>query len=474
MSGFPWLFVGHAFYRQLWLIQISDLTGAYGVTFLAVMVNGLLATWLGARRAADSGPARRPRQLWIGAATPLLLLMAAGGYSAYCLSQASFTPGPRVAVVQEDFPLVSTPPYGDPREVSFARYMALAAAAAATQPDLLVFPETAWNSRQNIGFLEGQGAAPADTGALGRTYGKLCHEATSAFARGDYATVNAIIARLEAWLPKRRLPRLPAAGGPPVTVVIGSIAVETFPEATYPKVKVYNSALVYDRNGEQRLERYDKNHLVPFGEVVPFRYGRLHWLYQYLNQLSPFSDGGKYEYSLTPGGGLTVFELPLAGRTWRFGTPICYEDVMPYVIRDYVWDGARRRVDFLVNMSNDGWFQYSPELPQHLAICTFRAVENRVGFARAVNTGISAFIDPNGRIYSVVEQNGKRYGPGLAGFRSDHVQVDSRASFYGRFGDWFAGACLLGAAALWAAGIWARWLTAMWRWLTRRLTRGTA
>ena len=188
--------------------------------------------------------------------------------------------------------------------------------------------------------------------------------------------------------------------------MLGATSVETFPEAVYPKVKRYNSALVYDPDGIQRPTRYDKNHLVPFGEIVPFRAGRLHWLYVWLNKLSPFSNRGEVEYSLTPGRELTVFDLAAPSGTFRFGTPICYEDVMPYVIRRYVWAGRERRVDFLVNISNDAWFLYGNELPQHLAICAFRAVENRVAIARAVNTGISGFIDPNGRIGPVVEVDG--------------------------------------------------------------------
>lgn len=474
MSGFPWLFIGHAFHGQLWLIQISDLTGAYGVSFLALFVNGALVTVLCARVRPHPVLAL-PRRHWVALGIVIAGAFAAAVvYSLHRLGQAGqFVAGPRVAVVQEDFPLVSTWPYGEPLQVSFSRYLAVAAQAAATEPDLLVFPETAWGARQNLSFIENEHGPIEGIGEGARPYGRLSHQATAAFARGEYAAVNEVIARLEASLRNRKLPRIPE-NGPPVTVVVGSIAVETFPEASYPKFKQYNSALVYDPDGRQRPARYDKNHLVPFGEIVPFRYGRLHFLYRRLNALSPFSDKGRYEYSLTPGGELTVFELATGGRTWRFGTPICYEDVMPYIIRRFVWDGPRRRVDFLVNMSNDGWFQYSAELPQHLAICVFRAVENRVGFARAVNTGISGFIDPNGRVYSVVEQSGRRYGPGTTGFRVDHVRVDRRTSFYGRFGDWFAGLCLLGAAALWIVGVWARWLTAMWRWLARRWATGEA
>jgi apolipoprotein N-acyltransferase len=250
------------------------------------------------------------------------------------------------------------------------------------------------------------------------------------------------------------------------------LALEVFPEAVYPKYKRYNSAVVYDSDGTQRAGRYDKNHLVPFGELVPFRYGRLHWLYRWLNSLVPFSYGGKVEFSMTPGDDLTVFELRTAGGTHRFGTPICYEDVMPYIVRDYVWDGDQRRVDFLVNISNDGWFLHSAELPQHLAICVFRAVENRVGIARAVNTGISGFIDPNGRIYSLVEKDGQAFGEGIIGYSVDHVMIDRRASLYGRFGDVFARVCLILSVPLWIGAVFTRWVLALRRRVARMLSKG--
>lgn len=116
---------------------------------------------------------------------------------------------------------------------------------------------------------------------------------------------------------------------------------------------------------------------------------------------------------------------------------------MPYVCRRFVWDAdaGGKRVDFLANISNDGWFLHRNELPQHFAICTFRAVENRVGIARTVNTGISGFIDPNGRSY-------EKIGPGETGFRVARVRVDTRTAWYSRMGDVFALACALVWAVL--------------------------
>jgi len=482
MTGFPWLFIAHGLYAQLPLIQIADIAGAYGVTFVAVLVNGVLVEWV-LQRWPALGDGRSKRQLIAGLITAGALTVGTLGYGYYRLGQADFAradapKGPRVAVVQHDFPLVSTPPYGARPQEILAAYLALAAEAPREQPDLIVFPETVWAAVQNRSFIQVERAAVDNAHADTWAWGNLCHEAVSAFARGDYAAVNRVLRRLDPHPTRPELPRLPEEGGPPVTVLVGSVSIEQFPEETYPKIRRYNSALVYDPDGTQRLERYDKRHLVPFGEFVPFRQARFlgidlhYWLYRPLNKLSPFSERGKIEYSLTPGREYVVFPLSTPTGTWTFGTPICYEDATPYVIREFTWDGPRRRVDFLVNISNDGWFQHSTELPQHLAICAFRAVENRVSIARAVNTGGSGFMDPNGRIYAQVRTpDGRAFGPGVVGYRLEHVYLDERGSFYGRYGDWFAGLNLLLAGLMWLGAVFERWVLAIKHKFDRLLER---
>lgn len=466
MSGFPWLFLSHALYGQIAFIQISDIAGAYGVSFVIGMMNGVVAdvlVFVRARRSRSvSGFGRRPSGGVLTACVAATVATVAGVlvYGQYRLNESKFVNGPRVAVIQEDFPLVSRPPYGEHVFVVLARYVVLAARAAVERPDIIVFPETMWSATQNHEFLAVEHRAVEELSPATWPFGMASHRIISALARGDYAAVNRAIESLDDSLKDKKLPRIPIDSGPPAIVVVGTMAVEVFPESTEPRVKKYNSTLVYDPDGSQRRERYDKTHLVPFGEAVPFRYSSLHWLYVWLNSLSPFSRGGTIHYSLTPGDALTVFRWSTPNSTrptstdpldvlGTFGTPICYEDVMPYVIRNYVWDGPRRRVDFLLNMSNDGWFLHSAELPQHLAICVFRAVENRVGIARAVNTGISGFISPSGQLYSLVNENGRTVGNrhGIVGYSVDHVLIDRRVSFYGRTGDWFAVGCGLALAA---------------------------
>jgi apolipoprotein N-acyltransferase len=479
MTGFPWLFLAHGLSAQLPLIQVSDLVGAYGVSFVAAMVNGVLVEWI-LRTWVAPGTSAGGRQFYVGALVTAGLVVAALAYGYVRLHQVDYAQtatavGPRVAVIQQDFPLVSTPPYGKDPWVVLTSYLSIAAEAARQHPDLIALPEAVWSAFQNIDFIEQKEIVP-ETPRGSWTWGLACHQAVSALARGDYAGVNKVIERLERET-QSSLPLLPAEPGPPTTVLAGSSAIEQFKDAVYPRIKQFNSALVYDPDGTQRRERYDKNHLVPFGEYVPFFQAKvwgidLHWLYRWLNKLSPFSFGGKKDYSLTPGTRLTVFKLHTATRDYTFGTPICYEDVTPDLIRRYVWDGPRRRVDFLVNISNDGWFLHSAELPQHLAICAFRAVENRVGIARAVNTGISGFIDPSGRVYSLIEKDGQAVGPGIIGYDIQPVYLDQRASIYGRTGDWFAIACVLCSAALWLGAVFERWVLAAKHRLSALLGRG--
>jgi len=105
-------------------------------------------------------------------------------------------------------------------------------------------------------------------------------------------------------------------------------------------------------------------------------------------------------------------------------------------------------VDFLLNISNDGWFGRNHQQPQHLSTCVFRAVENRVGIARSVNTGISAFIDPSGRVHDQVRGDPNDNWPRQVGYSVANVMVDSRYTLYTRLGDWFGWLCVLIGVAL--------------------------
>jgi apolipoprotein N-acyltransferase len=139
---------------------------------------------------------------------------------------------------------------------------------------------------------------------------------------------------------------------------------------------------------------------------------------------------------------LTVFQLPGPGRVWRFVTPICFEDIDAGVCSAMFrpQNAGGKRADFLVNLTNDGWFKAN-ENAQHLQAAIFRSIENRVFSARSVNTGISGFIDSTGQTSHLLPV--RQEGTAVA-----QVMLDSRLSIYTRCGDFFAWLCVAVLAAL--------------------------
>lgn len=203
----------------------------------------------------------------------------------------------------------------------------------------------------------------------------------------------------------------------------------------------YNSALMASGEGIL-LGRYDKLHLVPFGEYIPFRN-----ILKFLDTIAPIGDitRGKY-YTLFKirsqkiaapvlNSGRQVY---LSGRYFQFGALICFEDVFPDLARNFVNKGA----DFLINITNDAWFGKTTEASQHLAGSVFRAVENRVYLVRSANTGISGFINPQGRIISSVHDE---FGNLIfvPGFKTQNIFIRGQASFYSNHGDFLIVICLL-------------------------------
>jgi apolipoprotein N-acyltransferase len=255
-----------------------------------------------------------------------------------------------------------------------------------------------------------------------------------------------------------------------------------------------NSALWFDPDANSAgdalpsdRQRYSKVHLVPFSEYVPFKDG-WPWFHRLLRWFVPaempqLAAGEEYRLMelrrrVRPSPATTEkAEGDRAARTWRIAAPICYEGTFDYECRRMVYQDGRKAADILANLSNDGWFVWkwwpergSNEHSQHLVQYCFRAVENRVPVVRAVNTGISASVDSDGRIRAVVEQYGVRTAVGgvlvldgavasdglpLPG-HGPRVLVDGRVSVYSRVGDVFAVMVSLAAAALAGWMVWKR------------------
>src|SRR5262249_62384798 len=175
--------------------------------------------------------------------------------------------------------------------------------------------------------------------------------------------------------------------------------------------------------------RYDKIQLVPFGEFLP------------LSGVLGFVRGwAQFIAELEAGSRAVVFNAPPA----PFGVVICYEGIVPGLFRQFVRDGAL----LMVNMTNDAWFGRTSGPEQHLAMYPFRAVEHRVSIVRAANTGVSAFIAPNGRII-------RRLNLFERGVMTESVPLRSRRTLFTRMGDW-VGLLSLAVTTAVAAGSWRR------------------
>jgi apolipoprotein N-acyltransferase len=184
----------------------------------------------------------------------------------------------------------------------------------------------------------------------------------------------------------------------------------------------YNAAILLAPDGRP-AGHYFKNHLVPYGEYIPFRK-----YFPFLSYLIPIDD-------FTAGRDKAVLRLPGVFDA-AFSVLICFEDTVAGLVRGFVLNGA----EVLVNITNDAWFRDSKEPFMHLQSSVFRAVEYKRSVIRAANTGVSAFIDPAGRVLDyVADASGK--STHVAGYRARAVPLSRQITVYARFGDAFAFLC---------------------------------
>jgi len=183
-----------------------------------------------------------------------------------------------------------------------------------------------------------------------------------------------------------------------------------------------------DKHGQTTFT-YDKIHLVPFGEYEPFPL--IHRVVANVSsEVGGFNKGSNYAIGKLPG-------------DYKYGTFICYEAIYAGEIRRFAANGAQ----LFINISNDGWFGRSAAAEQHLRMARVRAVENRRWILRVTNSGITASVDPHGRIYSPLPTDARAAVDLPYDFRTDET-------LYTRFGDWFAWLCVIVSAILLASTFW--------------------
>jgi len=415
LGGFFWRFLAHSQYRNVTLIQIADIFGAGGVSFLIAMVNGLLAELIVTVRQKKG---LTPVQ-FAGTAIVCAAVVGASAYGWWRIDQEAecVTEGPAAASLQSNVPQSVKKSFESGDDL-FASLMEQSKTAAKAGAELIVWPETMVQATLNpevLSLLE----SSHPSNVFDKTLRE--HAKDTAFVLvGAYGGTPQIEDNFEIRLVQR-----------------------------------FNSAFMYKRNGEKAKEVYNKIHLVPFGEVLPLRKS-LSWFYELLMKVKfiPYN----FDYSLDYGSEYTIFEMTGAedkpAQAYKFGVMICYEDTVPEIGRRFALDEqGGKRLDWLVNISNDGWFVRfedekvipSAELAQHAAVCVFRAVENRLAILRSVNTGISCLIDSAGRI-----RNGFIAGDlpvdakdrtGMAGWFVERIPIDNRATIFSKYGEWLDFCC---------------------------------
>src|ERR1700704_4859799 len=357
LSGFPWNAFGYALSEPLALAQTASLIGLWGMTFLSVAIFASPAVLID-----GSSRGRKP---WIAPVTALLLLAAMGVYGTVRLSlQPTVLTKVRLRIMQPNLQQDAKFNYSAKADV-MQKYLTLSDRASGPQStgvrdaNILIWPESAFPF-----FLTREADAMAEIADL---------------------------------LPKGTV------------LITGSVRAPEGP----PGVKItraYNSIYVIDHDGSV-LSVYDKLHLVPFGEYLPFQ--------DWMEKLG-FSQLTKVQGGFIAGGRRRTMELPDAPRALPL---ICYEVAFPGSV-------ATRddRPGWIVNLTNDGWFGISTGPYQHLQQARLRAIEEGLPLVRAANTGISAVIDPSGRIVA-------RLGLGIEGVLDFGLPAAIAPTIYARLGD---------------------------------------
>jgi len=438
LGGFFWRFLAHSQYQNIPLIQIADIFGTAGISFLIAMVNGLLAELIiaavschpfdklraGSERSEGSPLPVKIMRFFVSLRMTIFLkiavvcaaVVATIIYGRWRISQEDqcIQPGPYVASLQSNVPQSVKRTFKSSEDL-FNGLMEHSKASAQAGAELIVWPETMVQATLNpevLRLLE-----PSHTWKVFDERLREHSKDTAFVLVGAYGGMPEIRENLEIYLAKR-----------------------------------YNSAFLYNIDGTKAPQSYNKIHLVPFGEFLPFRKNCL-WLYNFLMKFTPYN----YDYSLDAGSKYTVFEMTGQGpeaQAYKFGVMICYEDTVPEIARRFAIDKqGTKRLDWLVNISNDGWFVRfkdekvlpSAELAQHAAVCAFRAVENRLAILRSVNTGISCLIDSSGSIrYGFVAGNlppQTMARTGMPGWFLDRIMIDKRTTFFSKFGEWLGFCC---------------------------------
>ena len=370
----PWPLLSHSQYQHPLIIQFAVVTGAYGVSFLIVLVNAAITAMLLPFdfRQGQNGPegypiiTNRGRNALAGLTTILVALALL--YGNVALSEPFSGKKIKVSVLQGN---IDQQKKSNPRKYSkfiMQKYLELTRKASRDKPALIVWPEAATpgfilrnlNARKQIGWIIQEVKTP---------------------------------------------------------LLIGSSEYSKFAKNPSDQKKSGNTALFFSTQGKV-INQYLKIRLLPFAEYLPYE-DNFAW--------PEFIVPMERRNWDSPGKKFTLFDLDGT----RFGTIICWENAFPDLFRQFVKNGA----NFMINITNEGWFGETAAPYQFLAMCVLRSVENRRSMARAANTGISCFIDPYGRITGRVWNNNKDIF--VDGYLTGEIQLSEQKTFYTNYGNIF-------------------------------------
>lgn len=358
LADFPWDPLGNVLVDNIPLSRLATVTGVHGLSFEIMLVNTAFAAVFLAER-------EKRRLLLVASVVAAVVLQAAG------LVQPPKVPAPGTArLVQSDVPIL--PASGWTAEYYQRTLQELAALSVPRPgelppnepaPDVIVWPESpAPFFLTDKRFLE--------------VVGQVARAASASVISGSLGMVR----------------------------------------ENDPNSPLYNSAVLIAPSGRM-MDRYDKIHLVPFGEYIPFQ-SLLSFAHKLTREVGDFAPGSERK----------VLDLGAS----KVSVLICYESVFPNEVRQFAARGAQ----WFVNISNDGWFGETGAPEQHLRMARMRAVENHRWLLLATNTGITASVDPYGRVVARAPRN-------LRTVLDAPYGVATGTTFYTRHGDWFAYACAI-------------------------------
>ena len=323
LGGFPWTNLGYSQQYNLYLIQSADIFGILGISFLIILVNALLYEVIGSFKNANY------RHVYIHVTAVVIIILCNITYGAIRIAliernHADTKSSLKVVAIPGN---ISQDQKWDPRfsQSIINRYRDETYKTASLEPDLIIWPETALSYYLN---------------------------------------------RHSDVIPSSIVPRLS------IPILFGSMMIDP-----KDKTKQWNSAILSDQGRE--VSRYDKNHLVPLAEYIPFEF-------PFIKQAFAANIETQHGKELIP------FQI----KEHLFGVQICFEDVFPALTRKWLQKG----VSFIINLSNMGWYANSSGVFQHRAYSIFRAIENRIFFIKVTNQGTSLVVNPAGIPIQELEQ----------------------------------------------------------------------